>query len=76
MEMYNLSLEIDVKDEKKAEAVVGALYQKRKEKRSEVKIKNNGEKIIMEVKAQDSVAMRAVINTNLRLIDSCLKVIS
>ena len=72
--MRHLSMEIDLQEEKKAKALVNALSGG-KPKRSKVTLRSNGSKLLMDVKAEDDVALRSVVNSHLRLADACLKII-
>ena len=68
-----LELEIDVGEEKKALALSEALAGGRP-KRSTVDVRARGSKLMINVQAEDAVAMRSVVNGYLRLLEACLKI--
>lgn len=68
-----LTLEIDLKEEKKSAALAKALAGG-KPKRSKVTITPKGTKLSIHIQAEDAVAMRSAVNSYLRLTDACLKI--
>jgi tRNA threonylcarbamoyladenosine modification (KEOPS) complex Pcc1 subunit len=56
-----------------ANAIINALRDDKDSKRSRTTFSLANEGLQVHINADDSVAMRAAINSNLRLINSCLK---
>lgn len=70
-----MQIEIDTGETKKAKAVMKSLAADSKPKRGSVKFATKGSKLSMDIKCDDKVAMRAAVNSNLRVADACLSVI-
>ena len=70
-----LEIEISTTHSKKAKAVAAALGADAKPKRGSVKFKAVGSKLLMEIESNDKVAMRAAVNSSLRVADACLSVL-
>jgi len=60
---------------REAEAIAKALGGDKDSKRSRTSLSANDDGLFVNIEAEDPVAMRAAINSNLRLINSCLKTI-
>lgn len=58
---------------REAKAIASTLAGDRDSKRSHTKVLAGKSSLRVEIDADDAVAMRAAINSQLRLIDSCLK---
>ena len=70
-----LKIEIGTRSAREAEAVEAALREDAKPKRGSVKFSTIGSKLLMEINTDDKVAMRAAVNSNLRVADACLSVL-
>ena len=70
-----LEIEISTTSARKAMAVAAALGADAKPKRGSVKFKAVKNKLLMEIETNDKVAMRAAVNSNLRVADACLTVL-
>lgn len=68
-------LEVNLEDARKASSIVEALSTDAKPKRAKVALSSNGPILNLSAVAEDDVAMRSVINSYIRLIDVCLKVL-
>ncbi len=62
-------------EQKEADAIARAISCDRDSKRSRTSFSPCEEGLNINIEADDAVAMRAAINSHLRLVDSCLKTI-
>lgn len=70
-----MTIEIDTQEEKKARAVAQALAEDAKPKRGKVKFTGKGTRLVLDFDCEDKVALRAAVNSSLRLTDACLSII-
>ena len=66
-------IDITVDNARMAKSLVKALASDKKPKRSKVFVKSSGKHLLLSINSEDKAALRSALNTNLRLIDSCLK---
>ena len=71
--MHEVRIEIALQ-EKKARALAVALGP-RKGRRSTVDVKSKDDSLVISVSSLDASAMRAALNSYLRMLDACLKII-
>ena len=70
-----LEIEITTASNAMAKAVAAALAADARPKRGSAGFKAKGSKLLMEIKTNDKVAMRAAVNSSLRVADACLSVL-
>ncbi|MFC2174608.1 KEOPS complex subunit Pcc1 [archaeon] len=70
----NLEIEVDVADQKKADAIAKALTADSKPKRGTFSSEATNGKIRIDIHGSDKVALRASANSSLRLLDACLSI--
>ncbi len=70
MKKFDFEIELP---EKKARILSNTLEQEKALKRSKINISSQGTKLNINIQSEDLTALRAGINPNLRLLDSCLK---
>ena len=70
-----LEIEIATGEAAKAKAVLKALVSDAKPKRGSAKFSTSGDKLLMKLEANDKIAMRASVNSSLRIADACLSIL-
>ncbi len=70
MKKFDFEIELP---EKKARILSNTLEQEKALKRSKINISSQETKLNINIQSEDLTALRAGINPNLRLLDSCLK---
>ena len=70
-----LEIEIDTGETAKANAVAKALAADAKPKRGTAFFSNQGSKLLMKLEANDKIALRASLNSSLRVADACLSIL-
>ncbi len=70
-----LEVRVDTGDARKAKAVAFALADDARPKRGSAKFAAKGTKLCISIEAHDNVAMRAAVNSSLRIADACLSVL-
>jgi len=70
-----MRIQIDVRDPRKAEAVAQALAADSRPRRGQTSFSRKGSKLVIGISCEDSAAMRAALNSSLRVAEACLSVI-
>jgi len=70
-----MQIRIDTRSARKAAAVAKALAADSKSKRGQTSFSTKGSKLVIGISCEDSAAMRAALNSSLRVADACLSVI-